>query len=558
MKPQMNSSLGFTKRIIIASLGLVAAGFICLPWILNRFRSGQQNSSDDQDTLKKENQKRVFRAVSKGSVKDLQELLDANGLENTTDIAKSYNELGETPLFLAIKANNLDMVKFLVEKLNVPVNQMARFLWNGIDYPEVPPIFAAVICDKTYAASIVHFLTGIEPAVYQVCLDAILSSSVCTRPQKITILELLGAVLINDKGLTRPGVLKLSVACWTKALMLRQLGTEQGTPISKVPYKFSEHSRKAFENHSEFTTLDELTTMTEQHPVNSEWLKIQAILITIRIIGQITPITNLYSLWIMHHYGRVLRQHLWHKIAVDMFILEQFKPRQWKDVMQIEESYNLIFSSITSIEFCLGKMKEPLSNSSLNKEEFYRLLMTAMEYCSSFASAPLLPDHNFHKHNVMLHLYNLVSLMIDTLPELSDERKQQFMDWLSHYFRNIEEQISKGRGLLSFAILPNEPGAVIETFLNAGANPYAIIDDGDTLLHILAREWPYRSNVLQKLMDNGVRLDVANAEGETPLDIFKRKHFQQHQTGNIDPFLQSIMNNVIRPGEFRFSNLPKH
>ena len=37
------------------------------------------------------------------------------------------------------------MVKLIVEVLNVPVNQMGRFLWKGVDYPEVrqtnPPVY---------------------------------------------------------------------------------------------------------------------------------------------------------------------------------------------------------------------------------------------------------------------------------------------------------------------------------------------------------------------------------------------------------------------------------
>ena len=59
-----------------------------------------------------------FRSVSEGSVKDLQKLLGANGRKITTDMAKSFNECGETPLLLAIKKNNHLMVAFLVEVLD--------------------------------------------------------------------------------------------------------------------------------------------------------------------------------------------------------------------------------------------------------------------------------------------------------------------------------------------------------------------------------------------------------------------------------------------------------
>jgi hypothetical protein len=59
-----------------------------------------------------------FEAVTRGSREDLIETLNTHGTAVTTELSRSYNEHGQTPLQVAIQGGNLDMVKFLVGKLD--------------------------------------------------------------------------------------------------------------------------------------------------------------------------------------------------------------------------------------------------------------------------------------------------------------------------------------------------------------------------------------------------------------------------------------------------------
>ena len=490
-----------------------------------------------------------FQAVREGSVPKVRRIMNAVGREEATNLAKSFNELGETPLLVAIKENNRLMVTFLVEVLNAPVNQMGRFLWEGADYPEVPPLFAAIICDKilhetrqqTFDTFIVNFLitapnTGERPInVFHVCLDSILASSVSNRTQKIDILELLGAAFIHAEMTLRPGLLEFAVECWKKALILRQATPEGESPIPKIPCNTHfKHGRTLFENNSEFTTVEELVQMTS--PVNNDWFLSQALLVTNRIVNSIIPVPNLYLFLNLYYYN--LRFTAPELIDIHMYILEVFETRHWVDV-ENKEMASIAFSSISKIVFCLREMRNdpPIDYS---QEEFFRLLMEVLDFASALASinAP-------ERYEAMLHLFDVVSLINDMLPELSPEETQQFMRWLFHYFRFIDGSIRKGGGLLGFACFrPNFSIEIIKTFLKAGANPNPVYDDGDTLMHKLACKWPSRRRLVKMLLDAGSHnIDVVNSKGDTALDIFKRK--QLERDGNPDPFLQTLTQNVL-------------
>ncbi|KAK4025842.1 hypothetical protein OUZ56_014887 [Daphnia magna] len=81
------------------------------------------------------------------------------GDEFIANVAKSYNDMGETPLLVAIKNRNFRTVKFLVSKLKVSVIQVGQFTWKNVDYTDVPPLFAAVISNQL---TIINFLVDSE------------------------------------------------------------------------------------------------------------------------------------------------------------------------------------------------------------------------------------------------------------------------------------------------------------------------------------------------------------------------------------------------------------
>ena len=122
--------------------------------------------------------------------------------EETTNLVKSFNELGIKPLLVAIKENNRLMFTFLSEVLKAPVNQMGIFLlacrW---------PSFASRHFMKQDRKNLTHTSsiswlhasnTGERPInICHVCFYFILASPVSNRTQKIDIFELLGAAFIH-------------------------------------------------------------------------------------------------------------------------------------------------------------------------------------------------------------------------------------------------------------------------------------------------------------------------------------------------------------------------
>ena len=81
-----------------------------------------------------------FQALSSDSYAPLNQLLDAHGPKEMSSIANSCNSEGETPLIVAIKGNLYSIVECLVETLKASTCQLGRFIWKGLDYPQVPPL----------------------------------------------------------------------------------------------------------------------------------------------------------------------------------------------------------------------------------------------------------------------------------------------------------------------------------------------------------------------------------------------------------------------------------
>ena len=213
-----------------------------------------------------------IQIVKEGSVAKLKQFLGTNGLRETTILANSYGENGDVPLLLAISGNHREMVEFLVNQLNVYTDQLGRFVWKGLEYTEVPPLFAAIIFEgneqpsehpSSLNSSFVEIIINKEMCScygdrFRLFLYSIELSTSIPRSQKIDVLELMGAAyLLNqfkDKKETADRRRDYGLLCWKKAMKLRELTTNEEPAFPKVPYNLSEFAQKAFENTPEFTT----------------------------------------------------------------------------------------------------------------------------------------------------------------------------------------------------------------------------------------------------------------------------------------------------------------
>ena len=242
-------------------------------------------------------QQAMFDAAASSSVKAMQEVVNSCGLEETAEFAKSLNAEGETPLIIAVKGNHLEVVKFLVHELHVSIGQTARFLWKSVDYLQVPPIFAAIICGKLPHQLIIRFLieTDFENPVV---LDSVLSSSI-PRPQKIDVLEVIGAAYALFYDLEHNNR-RIAMDCWVHATSLRQ-STAAEPAIPKLPHNLSGRDQRIFRDPFEFSTVEQINELPNQQYYNPIWT--EALLTLRRITSQIDPESNLFFLSRLFIYG---------------------------------------------------------------------------------------------------------------------------------------------------------------------------------------------------------------------------------------------------------------
>ena len=254
-----------------------------------------------------------FQGVSSGSVDELNKILVDYAPKEITAIVNSVNSEGETPLLVAIKEDHYGMAAFLVKELKADINRFGRFTLKGLDYAEVPPLFAAFMSYHNYDPNHdwLWFLILTEEkfddknmSQWRVLLNSISSSLLLTRNQKIEILELLGAAycmtayysrFIGTGTLGFVGKYKIAYVFWLESLRLRS--AHQQPYITKVPQHLSEATRKVFGNASEFTTEEELENTftalqndTETQMPATFYLKTQALLMTHRIMSGISVV----------------------------------------------------------------------------------------------------------------------------------------------------------------------------------------------------------------------------------------------------------------------------
>jgi ankyrin repeat protein len=167
-----------------------------------------------------------YRAVSVGSLDNLYEILGKTERKMMSNLAQSYNEMGETPLLVAINKRHLHVVQFLVDILEIDISQVGRFSWKDSNYLNIPPLFAAIISDQI---SMTNYL--IETKKVAVNLDLFMKDSTTTSLDKINVLELIGA------GYILHGVCDShlrGLIYWEKAEIFGQHVIVDGSSISKT------------------------------------------------------------------------------------------------------------------------------------------------------------------------------------------------------------------------------------------------------------------------------------------------------------------------------------
>ena len=497
-----------------------------------------------------------FKAVSTGSVPELQELLKKMEPDVKVRIANSFNTEGETALIVAIKGNHQEMVKFLVEEMKADIFKMGRFKWKELDYEEAMPLFVAVLSDYTFNQSIVNFLVTKDTSDEDTAdppdiLKPFLISKFSKVMQNIDMLELMGAAYIlhtHEDGIIR---VWLGIYCWTHALRLREMHSAlspNSSAMNRPNISPSASAQKVFGTTTEFRTSAELEEIVARDFVQHEIhpLQAQAFLVIRRIISQLNPDPHPF-----YFHSLVQFSMNWYRngnqysssVNVVNFILELLHARQWKDVIDYDWCENIVLGALYSITYSRWmKMETPPTTSQLPFDSFMDVINHVTDLVFQLQKQPD-PLQKKKANKFVLFLTNTIQMFTEHDKETSPE----FKKWLADYIKFTNSHPGLLTILHCTCTRSPLPIKIVQLFTNGKTDPNAQDVDGDTPLHLLAmsKNFPGVEEAVKLLLSVGVHLDLSNKKGVTPLDLFKANKMYLDQKGLFDPYIDELTRTVL-------------
>ena len=473
-----------------------------------------------------------FDAVSRGSVEELENLIDnctTHEREQVIEFVHSSNEIGETPLLLAVKGNHKEMVDFLTLELGASVSQNRKFVWQGICYEGITLLFVALVGTNKTSPFIIRSLIPSLPARAFGRNDTSLihstMSSTNTRPQKIDLLELIGAAYILEDHTEKST--EFGLACWKQAMLLRQASSgESAVPKDDV---IMERIPNCFHNITEVATIEELDYLAIDPVRNKHLLKIQSLFVLRRILHRAHPIPSLYFL---HHIFLIgCFTKVTPDINIMLFILESYHGHEWETGGD-ENHVKLMFSHMRS---CFGFTlpRHPVPLESLLKTIWFAFFWDS-KHKQPIAQSRIRDTFDW------TFLKTLIRVLVGNLQQPSHEAKR----CLSHYISLFNEH-PKIIGRLYWHIYNGRQdkfNSLIGLLVEAGSNPNVTAvhrdgrTEGNTPLHCLLMQChpnvsPMVIATIKLLVDAGAHLDRVNAKGESPLSLFKKLEARRAEKG---------------------------
>ena len=474
-----------------------------------------------------------YEALNTGIALTLQKLKSLITKEELASIAKLYTN-GVESLVSPIRRNQLEMVKFLVEEVQINIHQFGRINEVNMD---VPPLYAAIIYDCTPEYSFVNFL--IQKQDHLKLVHSILHSSI-PREHKIEVLEVIGAGFILKKPFNATTA-AMGLTFWKESLRLR-FGDSSRRSIPKTPLHLPQRGFGVFGNATEFSTKEELDAIwSGGHRIFN--FQTQAFLVLHRIMDRNGSNPQPFFLRRLLEYSQEWLD-LQGKIDTTVFILDPFEVRQWEDVVNFSWAFEFVKNAFLQMLLFSIYMRSLPNDSELG----FANVMKALNFVSSFASK-IRTHPELYQEAVPL-VFVIIGQVKNILPHLNQREDQEFKKWLFDYIKNVEGTSGLRVSLLHVACSNNPviPIDLIQLFLSAGANPNSIDVDVLTPLDSLSNNINAVniSAALRLFLDSGVHLDKVGVGGVTPLDMFKYK-LSKYKCQEVEgPNVFSLIN-VVRP-----------
>ena len=476
----------------------------------------------------------IFKVVSTGSVTGLKQMIAETKPELVTEIVKSTNSQGETPLLLAIKRQNLEMVKYLVEELKADIGQLG-LVWNGLKNLTVPPLVSAMMYTSPRHLIIEYLMKQDAADESSVVLNSVKCSNL-PQEKKIDLLKLVGAAYIF-RSVKNPSRFTFGKKCWSDAMALRS-----ESAIQMIPTRLSELAGKIF-GIVEFTTMEKLDAISKD-----SFSYVQALLIFERIANEINPIPDQHLLF----YDQLVE--LDYVLPIEgpsfcldilIFALEGFRAGEWEVVINSEWALEIV-AKATYFVFRFFNHSLKLSPLDPMKLTFSRLM--GVLRCFSDFHLKCLEHPVARVSHLDTKACGQMVAFFQVMPPLNPAQTEEFNQWLSQYMGDINGYSGVGMPLHA-ACLPDisNPIEVIRLLLNAGASPIAIDQDGLVPLHhLFLLYFGQRSlSAANLLLDAGAQMDQADVHGRTPLDLCKLHQQKLKEEGRSDPHLDAFVKKFL-------------
>ena len=448
-----------------------------------------------------------FQAVEEDSVTELQEIVANVGPEEIAEIANSFNDDGETLLLVAIKRNQYKLVKFLVEEMKVKIDLYGRLVWKHLDYMEVPPIFAAIMCDHTPEQSIINFLmdqdlmaNNNDASHMHTFVDSI-KSSCLNWAQKIDILELVGSAYILKVIQSRKQSKSLTIGMhfWFVSLILRR-GDYGRPPLRKEPCQLSESARKVFEDAAEFTTSEELKAILDS--LNECHLQTQALLIIHRVVSKIHPDPHPFFLHQLLHFGqRWFLNQPKRLAAIVMFCINTFQVPDY-EAEDAQWPKGIVEKTLVLTSLCSQLTRNLPPDSAMEILSCYSGFQTrVLEHADATTSL---------KQEISKKLAPVIADFIENMLMVNPDGTAEFNDWLAQYMGFINRH-SDVLTLLHAACQRPSRFKLIPLLLKAEADPNASDENGKAPLYYLSKKshQDEAATAVQWLLDAGAHKEQA-------------------------------------------------
>lgn len=452
-------------------------------------------------------------------------------VNNKADI-EVPNRHGHTCLMISCYKKHYEIARYLI-KLGADINR--KSLKGNTAMHDCAESGALNIMKLllTHGAKMTPDSNGMTPLLaaavtgHTEIVEYLITRTEISRLEHIEALELLGATFV-DKKRDMLGALQY----WKRSMEERF--SEVGPPMPK-PVTISQIG--AYENVLEVQSLDQLADLIS----DPDEMRMQALLVRERILGPAHPDTSYYIRFRgavyadMGNFQKCIS--LW-MYALDMQqrLQEPLGPMTQSSFLSFAELFSFMMSDTRfpmyekpKVEFtdvmCIFR------KSVVEVDRGAEYLRTIVPPSARAGNCPLEKDTVHFTRTVIITLH-LICILCHIQPNMTAEEEHEMKTAVYSYV-HTEPRVHNSSTLLHLSCsrqsttvgkypvckFPSLP--VVQLLLEVGASPNATDGDGNTPLHVVAKNHIREPEIIKALLEGGAHVDTCNLQRQTFVDLLQ-------------------------------------